>query len=137
LSFISLQFLKLVGVTGVTLVWSCGSFIIEELGWQSLFYIAGGMGMLWLVPWLLFTSDGPLVNNSICLFPPSEEEIEYIISNQDKINNTTNLSVPWKRILTSPPVLVLALNQFTGNWIFYIWASWLPTFYETKFLMQN
>jgi len=41
--------------------------------------------------------------------------------------------VPWKNILRTPAVLALTLNQFACNWVFYIFMSWLPTYYETRF----
>lgn len=32
----------------------CGAWLLAEQGWRALFLIIGGVGLLWLVPWLIF-----------------------------------------------------------------------------------
>jgi len=31
----------------------CGALLVARLGWRGLFLIAGGAGLIWLVPWLV------------------------------------------------------------------------------------
>jgi MFS family permease len=31
----------------------CGALLVSSLGWRGLFLITGGVGLLWLVPWLM------------------------------------------------------------------------------------
>eukprot|EP01127_Copromyxa_protea_P010255 TRINITY_DN2489_c0_g1_i1.p1 TRINITY_DN2489_c0_g1~~TRINITY_DN2489_c0_g1_i1.p1 ORF type:complete len:282 (+),score=51.39 TRINITY_DN2489_c0_g1_i1:105-950(+) len=61
----------------------------------------------------------------------SEQEIDTI--SRGRVVLTPVVSIPWKAMLTSWPVIVLAINQFACNWVFYIWMSWLPSYYSSHF----
>lgn len=39
---------------------------------------------------------------------------------------------PWMELFSSPPVLVIMLNNFTFHYTFFILMSWMPTFYEQQ-----
>eukprot|EP01125_Pyxidicula_operculata_P018585 TRINITY_DN6612_c0_g1_i2.p1 TRINITY_DN6612_c0_g1~~TRINITY_DN6612_c0_g1_i2.p1 ORF type:complete len:474 (+),score=79.03 TRINITY_DN6612_c0_g1_i2:49-1470(+) len=120
-------------VIGTITSWGLAPVIISNFGWQSLFYIAGGAGILWAVPWFLFTLDSPSSEGTTC-FPVSPEELDYITSNQDKIaQGSGGASVPWKKLLSQPPMIVLTMVNFANNNGFYILMSWLPTYYKTSF----
>jgi MFS family permease len=59
------------GILGMVLSWGVSPLLIDKLGilsqrvplnllgWQSLFFISGGAGILWLGPWLFFTTETP------------------------------------------------------------------------------
>ena len=39
-------------------------------------------------------------------------------------------AVPWRALVTAPPVLAIALNNFTFHYSFYVVMNWLPTYFE-------
>lgn len=96
----------------------CG-FLISYLGWESVFYFtgelcsklsqfknntctdfSGGIGFIWSVLWFTIIYDTPAKHPRI-----TEEERHEI---ETAIGSTTSKSkpksVPWKAILTAPPV---------------------------------
>ena len=51
--------------------WLCSTTFLE--GWPSVFYVFGGLGVLWGVPWFLLAHDRPEDHPRI-----SPTELEYI-----------------------------------------------------------
>ncbi|GFY72488.1 hypothetical protein TNIN_170591 [Trichonephila inaurata madagascariensis] len=96
--------------------------ISANIGWPSVFYIFGALGVIWTVFWLLFIYETPEKHPYI-----SEEEIKVIRYGQD--NKTWEKSpTPWKSILTSFSVWALVLTHFGQNWGFYTLLTELPTY---------
>jgi len=129
--------------TYVTFMWS-GSFvgtifsllatppIMNSLGWRSVFYIFGSIGIFWWIFWQLIASSSP--EESVWI---SAEEIYYIQKTRGPVKHVTD--VPWKTIFTSVPVWALIFNHFCVNWGGYIFLTWLPTYLkdELDFSLDN
>lgn len=49
--------------------------IAGGLGWEQVFYIQGGLSILWLIAWICLTSDSPEKQSLI-----SQEERDYIVN---------------------------------------------------------
>lgn len=52
----------------------CG-FLIASLGWESVFYVTGVVGLVWSITWFFLVFDSPAQHPRI-----SEEERRYIES---------------------------------------------------------
>jgi len=107
--------------------------VIDYLRWESIFYLAGGIGVIWSIFWLLLVIDYPTDRRSLSIFLPSEEEIEYIKSHQDRDDNhaaATKVSI--KKIVTEPAFICIMINHFSYNWGYYVFASWLPTYLKKE-----
>ncbi len=50
-----------------------GGFIISALGWRAVFYIMGGLPLIWGLCWLYFAYDTPEVHPRI-----DAEELKYL-----------------------------------------------------------
>jgi ACS family sodium-dependent inorganic phosphate cotransporter len=50
----------------------CG-FLISSLGWESVFYVTGVVGLVWSIAWFFLVFDSPAQHPRI-----SEEERRYI-----------------------------------------------------------
>lgn len=76
-----------------------GGFLITSAGgWPSIFYLFGGIGVVWSVVWYFFGFSSPSEHPYI-----SKEErnyIEHSVSNKYE----TKLKIPWREIMTSPPM---------------------------------
>jgi len=104
--------------------------IIDNLHWQSVFYIAGGFGITWGFFWFMYTTDSPQDNESVSCVRIDEEELEFIVSHQEK-QRVVELKPSYRKILTEPAVLVTGLNHFAYNWGYYVFSSWLPTYLKS------
>ena len=65
------------GQPGTILAMSVGGALASSsIGWPSIFYVFGAMGILWVVFWVFLGADRPGTHKFI-----SEEEQEYIETN--------------------------------------------------------
>jgi len=51
--------------TGVTYI-MCG-YLIASYGWESVFYVSGGLGLLWAICWILLVYDTPAKHPTISI----------------------------------------------------------------------
>lgn len=100
--------------------WLCDSDFLG--GWPSVFYVFGGLGILWSLAWFLLVSDRPDIHPSI-----SQEEKQYILRHC-AAKKSQPVRMPWKALVTSRPVWFLAIVHFGNNWGFYTLLTELPTY---------
>ena len=100
-------------------------WIVGAHGWPVVFYLFGGVGMLWTLVWMRSTCNSPADHPRI-----SREELALLDANVDARADT--LPVPWRRILTSKAVWALLINHFCSNWVFYMLLAWLPSYFRTQ-----
>nr|CAD7201137.1 unnamed protein product [Timema douglasi] len=104
----------------------CG-LLANELGWPSIFYVFGVVGLIWFIIWMYVVKEGPEMDPKI-----SPQELEYlqnILGQTDK-----NLVHPWRAFFTSMPVWAVIVAHFCENWGFYTLLTQLPTFMKGKLL---
>lgn len=107
----------------VTMMPVCG-FLAEKFGWQSVFYVTGGIGCIWYLLWLVIVKESPEVDPYI-----SVEEREYILNSLGRSDEeNVKLSIPWRKIFTSPPVWAIAAANFSETWGFNTLLTQFPTF---------
>ncbi|CAG2055837.1 unnamed protein product, partial [Timema podura] len=98
----------------------CG-ILANELGWPSIFYVFGVVGLIWFIIWMYVVKEGPEMDPKI-----SPQELDYlqnILGQTDK-----NLVHPWRKFFTSMPVWAVIVAHFCENWGFYTLLTQLPTF---------
>ncbi|XP_061194089.1 sialin-like [Saccostrea echinata] len=95
-------------------------------GWPSIFYILGIVNTIWVVLWMLLTSDSPEGHKRI-----SHIEKLYI---RQSLKNTAHkeegkdLKVPWKNIMTSLPVYAIVISNVACDWGGYTLLTNIPTY---------
>ncbi len=97
--------------------------VVARFGWEMAFYGFGVLGILWTALWLANAHESPAAHPGIsaeelALFPPS---LSY--------ENDIAPPVPWRQILTRPPVWALIVNHFCVNWTLYVLLAWLPSYF--------
>ncbi|KAL4223208.1 hypothetical protein ACF0H5_016680 [Mactra antiquata] len=93
-------------------------------GWASIFYIHGISGLIFIVCWWIFVYDNPETHPRI-----SEAERNLIISsNGIQILPNKRPSIPWKKILTYPPLYVTYTAHICDNWTYYLLITSLPQY---------
>ncbi|XP_051167950.1 vesicular glutamate transporter 2.2 [Leptopilina boulardi] len=99
----------------------CG-IMAERFGWESIFYVFGGIGMIWFVCWWIIVKDRPEDDPFI-----SQGELTYIKLSLGNVERR-KIVHPWKSMLTSAPVWAIVSAHFSENWGFYTMLTQLPTY---------
>ena len=68
------------------------SYLCETVGWESVFYVFGSLGIIWFVVWALLVHDGPEVHPRI-----SDEEKEYLQAALTECEAEKPARIPWLR----------------------------------------
>ncbi|XP_041361224.1 sialin-like [Gigantopelta aegis] len=100
-------------------------------GWPSVFYVFGGLGLLWFVFWMWIIHETPADHPTI-----TKAERQYI---EESIGEKEYLPTPWKKILTCPALWGIAAAHFAENWLLYMILTSLPTYMKNilKFDMKS
>lgn len=107
---------------GTVVAMPSSGLLASAYGWESVFYVFGAIGCVWLVLWMVIVRSGP-DKDRFC----SDNEREYI---QKRIGTSDNKAIkhPWKAIFTSLPFYAIVASHFSENWGFYTLLTQLPTF---------
>ncbi|XP_032666804.1 putative inorganic phosphate cotransporter [Odontomachus brunneus] len=100
----------------------CG-YLIASLGWESVFYVTGAIGVTWSAAWFLLVFDSPSQHPRI-----SHEERRYI---EDAIGVTAtakHLPVPWRSLLTSTSVWAIVVTHACSVFGYFTVVNQLPTY---------
>ncbi|XP_037942180.1 putative inorganic phosphate cotransporter [Teleopsis dalmanni] len=102
-----------------------GIMASSDYGWPCIFYASGAAGIVWVFIWYIWGASTPSECKSI-----SAEEKNLIESslgrNEDEPKKL--LPIPWSKIFTSLPFLVLCLVHCTHNWGFWTLLIEIPTY---------
>ncbi|KAL5022120.1 hypothetical protein ScPMuIL_001275 [Solemya velum] len=110
---------------GTLMSGSIGSFLLENYGWQSVFYFVG----LCSITWILVMRYYVIAQHRRKYLP--------VISLEDNITShckpKEQNSVPWLSLFGKPAFWSLIVGHFCQNNAFYILLSWLPTYFHENF----
>mmetsp|Transcript_3624 Transcript_3624/g.4929 ORF Transcript_3624/g.4929 Transcript_3624/m.4929 type:complete len:571 (+) Transcript_3624:107-1819(+) len=119
--------------------------ILENFGWQNLFYIYGAIGALWVIPWLLYARDSPNDPTSSDEFQLKQSSTELSIDRSDeksiadiwsgamKEGSRILEEAPLREMRQSIPVIAIAVAHAANNWGLYNNLAWSPTFYSETY----
>ncbi|CAH1154737.1 unnamed protein product [Phaedon cochleariae] len=100
-----------------------GAIAATKVGWPLVFYLYGGIGLLWSILWLSLGSDSPSKSKRI-----SDTERKWIEASRVNIEEKSDVPTPWKAIFTSPPFLAILLAHCGQNWGFWTLLTEMPSF---------
>ena len=95
-------------------------------GWPSVFYFFGALGVVWFLLWTTFVYDNPDVHPLI-----SQKELAYIQRSIGAQTSKHKVPTPWKKILTSMPVIAILVAQTGHGWGLYTLLTELPTYMKS------
>lgn len=107
---------------GTIIALAATPFLIELGGWQTVFYVYGGLGLLWALLWL------PLVPNAPDLAVTPDRGGT---ASAEVVRDLKPFSPA--QVLRSRAVWVLAYAHFATNWIVFLSLAWLPTYFSRAF----
>lgn len=103
--------------------------LAETLGWESLFYVFGVVGIFWFIAWVIVVRRNPDQDRYI-----TKEELTYIKASIGAVRDKKS-SVPWKAIFKSKHVYAIYVANTAETWGLYTLITQLPTFLKgTDFL---
>ena len=102
--------------------------IMTTLGWRSVFYISGVVGIVWALWWYLAYRNLPEEHGLV-----NAAELEHIRGidekgNVNRPNSAKKPSVPWATLLRSPNMWAIMCAYFTYVYCLWIFLSWLPSY---------
>lgn len=111
--------------TAVTYI-MCG-YLIASFGWESVFYVSGGLGLLWAICWILLVYDTPAKHPTISI-----REKTYIENCLGKTIQTRSkpLPIPWKSLLSSKVLWINLVTQAGGIWGLFTLAAQAPSYFN-------
>ncbi|XP_023247460.1 sialin-like [Copidosoma floridanum] len=92
-------------------------------GWRMVFYVFGGMGVLWFLVWVVLCYNNPREHPFI-----SEEEAKYLDERMSAHTHQKPPPVPWRHLLRSAPVWALIAAQIGHDWGFFTMVTDLPKY---------
>ncbi|XP_066908539.1 sialin isoform X2 [Halyomorpha halys] len=111
------------GYLGNFLSMAISGLIISYLGWTGVFYIFGGIGIIWLIIWMILYHNTPLEHPYI-----KEDERYYITTTSGKMCYEDLPSTPWIPILTSVPLWGMTISKVGYNWGLFTVVTDLPKY---------
>ena len=114
------QYLGAVLANSVSGLLASGSFLG---GWPSLFYVFGGLGLLWAILWFIFVNDDPTKS-----YWTSTAEKEYLADSTIPKKAIQISAIPWKSILTSGRFWSTCLIHTCNGYGYFMLLSDIPKF---------
>ncbi len=98
------------------------------IGWKMTFVVVGCLGLVWLIPWLIINKKGPKEHSWI-----TEEEREYILSNQPEAKVTNDVGKTWGQLLSNKKNYSVILGRFFLDPIWWMFVTYLPMYLVEQF----
>lgn len=95
----------------------------SSIGWRMVFYVFGGLGVLWFLFWVVLCYSHPDSHPFI-----SEKEKNYLHETMHEHTQKKTRSTPWGKILTSVPLWALVAGKVGHDWGFYTMVTDLPKY---------
>lgn len=95
------------------------------LGWEFTFVIIGGIGLLWIIPWMLINKDLPSKHPWI-----TQEEKEYILEGRVNENETDDdeKGLTMRQILSHRESWAVLASRFFIEPIWWLFVGWMPIY---------
>jgi ACS family sodium-dependent inorganic phosphate cotransporter len=100
--------------------------IIIAFGWESVFYISGLVGLLWLALWWWKATDWPENSPGV-----SAAEMAEIRTGRSEVDAAE--AIPWAKICREPAVWAIVMAHLCNNFGFYLLLLWLPSYLDQTF----
>lgn len=108
------------------------AILFMAIGWKATFIVIGGLGIVWLIPWLIINKSTPDKHPWI-----TREEQAYILSDNTVNDISSNArALSWKELLSYRNTWGIVLGRFFIDPVWWLFVTWLPTFLKEQFLFD-
>lgn len=104
--------------------------LIQNLGWESVFYIFGLLGIAWFLGFQVL-EGGETESNAESLSSSQDTMTQSWKTSLGELNGSLK-DVPWKAFFQNRAVWAMIYAHFCGSWGHYNCLSWLPTFFSEE-----
>ena len=104
-------------------------WIISAWGWRALFYVFGGIGVVYSVIWYYLYRD-PQHSKSV-----NQAELDHIEAGGGLAHSGPTVPFTWKnvgKLLAKRQILGASIGQFCGNSTLVFFLTWFPTYLATE-----
>lgn len=102
------------------------------IGWKATFVAIGGLGIIWIVPWLIVYKSGTETHPWL-----TEEERQYILKGQKKSTDsgeeTSDFAPGWMEMLKYRQSWSVIASRFFLDPVWWLFVSWLPLYLADQF----
>lgn len=99
------------------------AWLLVAFDWKLTFAVAGSLGIVWSVVWVLVFKDSPAAHPGV-----NAAELSHIQKGLPLARNADAPSVPWTKLLTHRNVWAMYIGFFMINYNSYFFITWLPTY---------
>lgn len=106
-------------------------WVLIHWGWQYAFFITGGLGLIWLVMWLLIY-EKPTDKKGL-----TKSELDYI--NSDEVTGDVQASegdsqkISWTHLLKLKETWAFVVGKFFTDPVWWFFLFWLPSFLRSEY----
>ena len=106
-------------------------WILNNYGWQEVFWITGALGFVWLIFWLIYYQV-PQQQKRL-----SQKELAYILAGQETENVTNKkVSIKWSRLFTYRQTWAYITGKALIDPIYWFFLFWLPSYFASTFSLD-
>ncbi|KAM7473014.1 hypothetical protein LguiA_011197 [Lonicera macranthoides] len=103
--------------------------LIQNFGWESVFYLFGLLGIAWFLGFQ-FVTEEPSIGAALTSRSQSISTTKSWSTSMEELGGS--MKVPWKAFFQSRAVLAMIYAHFCGSWGHYTCLSWLPTYFSEE-----
>ncbi|XP_011178029.1 putative inorganic phosphate cotransporter isoform X1 [Zeugodacus cucurbitae] len=117
----------------VLMLGSSGALASSSLGWPSIYYIPGALGLCWALLWLWLGASSPSDCKAITNVEREHIESSLNAHKKDKDDHKHEMpkTVPWCKIFTSAPFLALLVTHCGYTWGFWTLLTQIPSYMKS------
>ncbi len=94
------------------------------IGWEMTFVLLGILGILWVIPWIIFNKSQPAKHSWI-----TEEEKSYILSGiEQKEEETSKPGLSMMELLSHRESWAVLISRFFVEPIWWLFVGWMPLY---------
>jgi len=94
-------------------------FCVEHFGWPSVFYVFGGVGIVWAMWWLRLLQD----------VKQTDPRTYVQLLGRRRQRHREKSDIPWRAMLRCRSVHALIYTHFCNNWFHFAIMAWLPSYF--------
>ncbi|XP_047338257.1 probable anion transporter 6, chloroplastic [Impatiens glandulifera] len=105
--------------------------LIQNFGWESVFYLFGVLGLGWFSGFQLVKDEQPTVDASVRTLASSKTGNKPLNNSLPELSSSIQ-DIPWKAFFKTKAVWAMIYAHFCGSWGHYTCLSWLPTYFSEE-----
>ncbi|MBL7697422.1 MAG: MFS transporter [Chitinophagaceae bacterium] len=105
-------------------------WILNNYGWQEVFWITGSLGFVWLIFWLIFFQV-PARQKRL-----SGEEYKYITAGQEFEQAKEKAKIKWSRLFAFRQTWAYITGKALIDPIYWFFLFWLPSYFSSTFSLD-